>query len=121
MKYGIVGGLEPNQVLKNLVDISDLSKKQLQTLVRSGYNQYSNAIKKMMFDKVPANTRFVYIGPNDNKTRSECRERIEMGTPTKSEVLGSKFGNFDNAVWNCRHSWEELTNDIVGQGFQGEV
>ena len=101
--------------------ISDLSKKQLQTLVRSGYSQYSNAIKKMMFDKVPTNTRFVYIGPNDGKTRSECRERIEMGTPTKSEVLGSKFGNFDNAVWNCRHSWEEITNDIVGQGFQGEV
>ena len=118
---GIVGELEPSQVLKNLIDNIDLSPAQIRTLVNSGYSQYSNAVKKMMFDKVPTNTRFVYIGPNDGKTRSECRERIEMGTPTKSEVLGSKFGNFDNAVWNCRHSWEEITNDIVGQGFQGEV
>ena len=118
---GIVGELRIDQVIENLIDIADLSPRQLRTLVNSGYSQYSNAIKKMMFDKVTANTKFVYIGPNDNKTRGECRERIEMSPAPKSEVLGSRFGNFDNAVWNCRHSWEEVTNDIVSQGFQGEV
>jgi len=117
---GIVGGLEPNQILGDLIRISDLSKPQIRTLVNSGYSQYSNAIKKMMFDKVPANTKFVYIGANDNKTRPACVQKIGASPATKADIL-TKFGNFDNEVWNCRHSWEEVTNDIVGQGFQGEV
>ena len=114
---GIVGELEPNEILDELIKISDLSQKQLQTLVRSGYSQYSNAIKKMMFDKVPKTTKFVYVGAYDNKTRVACEQKILASPATKTEIL-SKFGNFDNEVWNCRHSWEEVTNDIVGQGFR---
>ena len=114
---GIVGELEPSEILDELIKISDLSQKQLQTLVRSGYSQYSNAIKKMMFDKVPKTTKFVYVGAYDNKTRVACEQKILASPATKTEIL-SKFGNFDNEVWNCRHSWEEVTNDIVGQGFR---
>ena len=114
---GIVGELEPSEILDELIKISDLSQKQLQTLVRSGYSQYSNAIKKMMFDKVPKTRKFVYVGAYDNKTRPACEQKILASPATKTEIL-SKFGNFDNEVWNCRHSWEEVTNDIVGQGFR---
>lgn len=117
---GIVGELRIDQVIENLIDIADLSPRQLRTLVNSGYSQYSNAIKKMMFDKVSSTTKFVYVGPNDNKTRPECVDKIEKSPASKTDVLNT-FGNFDNAVWNCRHSWEEVTNDIVSQGFQGEV
>ena len=114
---GVVGGLEPNEILNDLIKISDLSKPQLKTIVNSGYNQYSNAVKKMMFDKVPSNTEFVYIGAYDGRTRDACVDKIKASPATKSEVL-NKFGNFNNEIWNCRHSWEEVTNDIVGQGFR---
>ena len=70
-----------------------------------------------MFDKVPKTTKFVYVGAYDNKTRVACEQKILASPATKTEIL-SKFGNFDNEVWNCRHSWEEVTNDIVGQGFR---
>ena len=114
---GVVGGLEPNQILKNFIDNADLSPKQLKTLVNSGYSQYSNSIKKMMFDKVPNTVKFVYVGAYDGKTRPACENKILSSPATKLEVL-SKFGNFDNEVWNCRHSWEEVTSDVVGQGFR---
>ena len=117
---GIVVELEPTQLIDDLIKIADLSPKQIRTLVNSGYSQYSNAVKKMMFDKLPDNARFVYIGANDNKTRPACVKKIGFGPATKSDILG-EFGNFDNEVWNCRHSWEEVTNDLEGQGFQGDI
>ena len=114
---GIVGELEPSQVLKNLIDDIDLSPAKIRTIVNSGYSQYSNAVKKMMFDKVPKTRMFVYVGAYDNKTRPNCVKKIEASPATKEYILDNFF-NFDNEVWNCRHSWEEVTNDIVGQGFR---
>ena len=114
---GIVGELRVDQVIENLIDNVDLSPAQIRTLVNSGYSQYSNAVKKMMFDKVPKTRMFVYVGAYDNKTRPACEQKILASPATKTDIL-SRFGNFDNEVWNCRHSWEEVTNDIVGQGFR---
>ena len=113
---GISTGLVPNQVVSKLIDLG-VNERHLTTIVNTGYSQYSNSIKKMMFDKVPNATKFVYVGAYDGKTRPACENKILSSPATKLEVL-SKFGNFDNEVWNCRHSWEEVTSDVVGQGFR---
>ena len=73
-----------------------------------------------MADKLPIKTKFVYIGANDDRTRDECKERIAMSPATKKQILNSRFGDLDNAGWNCRHTWEEQMPDVAAQGLQKE-
>ena len=71
----------------------------------------------MMADKLPDNAQFVYIGAYDDKTRDACADKIRFSPASKKDIL-KRFGNLHNEVWNCRHKWEEITNDLEGQGFE---
>ena len=113
---GIVSGLEPSQVIANMKALG-YDETHLQTIVQSGYNQYSNSITNIMADELPDNAMFVYIGAYDEKTRPACEEKILSSPASKKDIL-SKHGNLNNEVWNCRHKWEEVTNDLTGQGFE---
>ena len=92
------------------------AKKEIQT----GFSQYSNSVTNLMAEKAPPNTKFIYIGPYDNKTRQECIDRIDMGEVTRKQILDSVFKNMDNEIWNCRHGWEKLSDDKQGQGYEPE-
>lgn len=116
---GITGGKAPSQVIADMRK-AGFETHHLKTQVETGFAQYSNSYKNMMADKLPDNTKFVYIGANDEKTRDECRERIAMSPATKKQILNSKFGDLNNAIWNCRHSWEEQMEDVEAQGLQKE-
>lgn len=120
----IVNGMATNKFPSEIIKEIDsaLSTKQLETLVNTTYNQFNNAITNQLAEMLPKNTKFVYIGPYDEKTRDECVERIKMGPSTREQILKSKFGNFNNAIWNCRHKWEELDEeDPAGQGYNTDM
>ena len=47
-------------------------------------------------------------------------KKILDSPATKDQIL-QKYGNLDNEIWNCRHKWEEITNDTASQGLRTEI
>ena len=124
IRQGIMKGIAtdkfPNQTLKevkdSLLDLG-LSDKQMRTLINTSYNQYSNSVTNMMAADLPKNTKYIYIGANDSKTRQECKDKINDSPATKLYIL-NKYGNLDNEIWNCRHKWVQMGRDKEAQGFE---
>ena len=116
---GITGDKTPSQIIADMRK-AGFDTHHLKTQVETGFAQYSNSVKNMMADKLPDNTKFVYIGANDDRTRDECLERI-ADSPATKEFIINKYGSLDNAGWNCRHSWEEQMSDVEAQGLQKET
>ena len=116
---GITGDKTPSQIIADMRK-AGFDTHHLKTQVETGFAQYSNSVKNMMADKLPDNTKFVYIGANDDRTRDECLKRI-ADSPATKELIISKYGSLDNAGWNCRHSWEEQMSDVEAQGLQKET
>ena len=117
---GISSGLTPSEVLNSIGDVTGT----LETQVVTAFGQYSSAVTNLLSENLPDNTRFIYIGPYDSKTREECAERIKLGAVTRLQIL-KEFahitgGDFNNAIWNCRHRWEQRSSSPKDQGFQKE-
>ena len=120
MMQSIIDGISTNSSVEDVINAIGEATPDLATLVNTTYNQFSNTITNMMIEKLPDNTKMVYIGANDALTRKECKEKINFSPATKKKVL-SKFKNFNNELWNCRHKWEEMGRDKESQGFEAEA
>ncbi len=114
---GIANGKFPNQIIKDIQ--LDMPKHQITTLVNTTYKQFNNSVTNLLAEDLPDNTKFVYIGAWDEKTRDRCKEKIAMSPATKKEIL-EKYGNLDNELWNCRHQWEEMSDKPFAQGLARE-
>ena len=113
---GLQAGLTANQIVENVIS-SSISNNQIRTLVNTTLNSYSRQVTNQMMDVAPDNTKYVYIGPSDEKTRSECLSMISAGRKTKKEIE-STFGRdvlIDGGGFNCRHKWEVASD--VGTTF----
>ena len=120
MMQSIIDGISTNSSVEDVINAIGEATPDLATLVNTTYNQFSNTITNMMIEKLPDNTKMVYIGANDTRTREECKEKINFSPATKKRVL-SRFKNFNNELWNCRHKWEEMGRDKESQGFEAEA
>jgi len=114
---GMSSGLTPSEVLESIGEITGT----LETQVVTAFGQYSSAVTNLLSEKLPDNTKFIYIGPYDSKTREECVERIQLGAVTRIQIL-KEFrhitgGDFNNAIWNCRHNWEQRSSSPEDQGY----
>tara|TARA_Y100000310_G_scaffold287014_1_gene311651 strand:+ start:449 stop:1171 length:723 start_codon:yes stop_codon:yes gene_type:complete len=114
---GISSGLTPSEVMESIGDITGT----LETQVVTAFGQYSSAVTNLLSENLPDNTRFIYIGPYDSKTRQECVDRIQLGPVTRTQIL-KEFkhitgGDFNNAIWNCRHNWEQRSSSPEDQGY----
>ena len=117
---GILAGLTANEILVNVAS-SSISNAQMQTLVNTTLNSYSRTITNQMMNVAPANTKYVYIGPVDEKTRPECLEMASADRLTESQIK-SKFGAsvlVDGGGFNCRHKWEIASSEGV-ELFEGD-
>ena len=112
---GISGGLTPTDVIKSMGEITGT----LETQVVTAYGQYSNAVANMLSEKLPDNTKFIYIGAHDIKTRDRCVEKIGFSPATRESIIG-RFGDMENEIWNCRHSWEQMSSSPEDQGYNKE-
>ena len=115
-----MGGVIKQQVLsgiingRNVDEIVDLIGKQgyeehsLNRIVNDGMNNYSRAVSSFMMDDAPADTKFVYIGPADSKTRDFCLELMAAGELTRDEIQkrGWSASLTEGGGVNCRHNWE---------------
>ena len=112
---GIATGKSPSEVIKAIDEVIP----RVQTLVNTSYSQFSNTTKNMMAEKLPPDTKFVYIGAFDDKTRDACAEKIQFGERTRADII-AEFGDMNNEIFNCRHSWEEMSSSPKDQGYNPE-
>ena len=104
---GVQAGLSADDIITNVGNAS-ISNAQMRTLVNTTLNSYSRTITNQMMNDAPKNTKYVYVGVIDEKTRDECLEMASEGALTESEII-SRFGEavlVDGGGFNCRHKWE---------------
>ena len=112
---GIATGKSPAEVIIAI----DQVMPRIDTLVNTAFSQFSNTTKNIMAEKLPPDTKFVYIGAYDDKTRDACVEKIQFGKRTRAEIIG-RFGDMNNEIFNCRHGWEEMSSSPKDQGYNPE-
>ena len=117
---GVQAGLSADAIISK-VAASSISNAQMQTLVNTTLNTYSRTITNQMMSVAPQNTKYVYIGPVDEKTRPECLQMASAGRLTLNQIV-SRFGQevlVDGGGFNCRHKWEIASSEGV-ELFEGD-
>ena len=117
---GVQAGLTANDII-NKVSASSISNAQMQTLVNTTLNTYSRTITNQMMSVAPKETKYVYVGPVDNRTRIECLDYASAGALTEAEIIGNGWtaSLIDGGGFNCRHKWEIASTEGVKM-FEGE-
>ena len=116
---GVQAGLSITEIVASVTDAS-ISNAQMQTLVNTSLNTYSRQVTNQMMDIAPSNTKYVYIGPVDEKTRDECLQMASAGRLTLDQIK-SQFGEavlVDGGGFNCRHKWEIASDEGLGFNLQ---
>ena len=121
-----MGGVIQQQVLSGIVnrrsvdEIVELIGKQgyaahsLDRIVNDGMNNYSRAVSSFMMDEAPENTKYVYIGPADEKTREFCLQLMAAGEETRKEIRDNAWTTSltEGGGVNCRHNWERASKKV---------
>ena len=119
---GLQAGLSAKQITDQLAQ-SSISTAQMQTVVNTTLNTYSRMVTNQMMDIAPNNTKYVYIGPVDDRTRDECLDMASAGELTLSQIQ-SEYGEavlIDGGGFNCRHKWEIASTEGKGFNLQKEA
>jgi hypothetical protein len=112
----IIDGIATNKTVgETLLTITEQMPNP-KLVVNTAYNQFSNSLTTMLADELPENTKWIYIGANDSKTREECRRKIGAGALTAKQVR-NKFGDMNNELYRCRHKWEQMSSSPDDQNY----
>ena len=117
---GVQAGLSITEIVASVTDAS-ISNAQIQTLVNTSLNTYSRQVSNEMMKVAPKSTKYVYIGPVDEKTRDECLQMASAGRLTLDQIK-SQFGEavlVDGGGFNCRHKWE-IASEEGTTFFEGD-
>ena len=115
---------------KSTVDdiIQSLGKKGyaadvgMKRVISDGLNNYSRSVTRMMMEEAPDETKYIYIGPADDRTRDFCLSAIQAGAITKDQIesMGWGFSLTEGGGINCRHGWEPMSRDVRAQFYRQE-
>ena len=112
----IIDGIATNKTVgETLLTITEQMPNS-KLVVNTAYNQFSNSLTTMLAEELPANTKWIYIGANDSKTREMCRLKIGAGALTRKQIL-NKFGDMNNELYRCRHKWEQMSSSPEDQNY----
>ena len=113
---GVLAGV-PAEFIAEAVARASISTSQIETLINTTLNSYSRTITNTMMEVAPKKTKYVYIGPVDDRTRDECLEYAGSGPITEAEIIGNGWeaSLVDGGGFNCRHKWEIASTE--GKGF----
>ncbi len=91
--------------------------------INDAMNNMSRAVTTQMMQDAPADLKYVYIGPVDEKTRPFCLDAASQGALTEEQILalGGEYAEslVSGGGINCRHNWELASDDIQGQFHRG--
>jgi len=115
----IIDGIATNKTAAETVATISEQIPNPKLVVNTAYNQFSNSLTTMLAEELPENTKWIYIGANDSKTRPECKEKIGVGALTRKQII-NQFGDMNNELYRCRHKWEQMGKSPEDQGYNPE-
>ena len=126
LKQEVINGIINRSSVDEILDIigkkgyaADVGMKRI---LNDGLNNYSRAVSRMMMEEAPNNTKYIYIGPADEKTRDFCLSAIQAGEVTMKQIesMGWRSSLTDGGGVNCRHGWEMASRDTRSQFYRKE-
>ena len=106
---GAFTGLSEEQVLANITSKA-LSGSQIEAVIATAIANYSRAVTYGIMQEEPDDTRYVYMGPLDGKTRQECLTYGSSEPLTLQEIEEARWGSslLEGGGHNCRHKWQSI-------------
>ena len=117
---GVQAGMSAAQIVEGVIN-SSISNAQMQTLVNTTLNTYSRQVTNQMMKVAPKDTKYIYIGPVDDRTRDECLEYASSEPITEAQIEANGWGAslVDGGGFNCRHKWE-IVSEESESFFEGD-
>ena len=114
-----ISGMQSSEIL-NQVSVASSASGQ-RAILNTRLNTYSRVATNTMMKDAPANTKYVYIGPIDDRTRLECLEYASAGLLTEAQIIESGWAAslVDGGGINCRHKWEIASDEGI-KLFEGK-
>ena len=107
---GVLTGQSASNMRAILAKTDGLRPDQVQTLIDTTMRTFSRSVTSVMAEQSPPDTKYVYMGPVDDRTRDICLEMAGAGAMTKNEIDSAFPGAFvDGGGFNCRHRWSQET------------
>ena len=110
---GIIAGASEADITQSILRGAGgvLRPDQAETLANTALNTFERNVTVEMASDDPANTRYIYQGPVDDRTRDICIDMMSAGALTRDEIDSDFPGAFgDGGGFNCRHRWARETS-----------
>lgn len=114
-----ISGMQSSEIL-NQVSVASSASGQ-RAILNTRLNTYSRVATNTMMKDAPSNTKYVYVGPIDERTRDECLEYASAGALTEADIIGNGWtaSLVDGGGINCRHKWEIASDEGI-KLFEGK-
>ena len=110
---GIIAGASEADITQSILRGAGgvLRPDQAETLANTALNTFERNVTVEMASNDPKDTRYIYQGPVDDRTRDICIDMMSAGALTRDEVDSTFPGAFgDGGGFNCRHRWARETS-----------
>lgn len=104
IRRGVVGGSQTSQLLDAVARSLDTSLGRAATAIEGGIRRFNERVTTETARDL--GFYYVYIGPDDAKTRPYCQPRV--GKVLTQEQADAAVANVDGR-WNCRHDLAPIT------------
>ncbi len=106
---GVIGSRNADDLTDELAEIYEVTRRQARTLHDTAVSTYSRQVRQLGLPGEP-DDRFVYLGPNDAKTRPFCAGLVGE-VRTREQISELSNGQIPNSLltgggYNCRHVWQ---------------
>jgi len=114
-----ISGMQTSEIL-NQVSVASSASGQ-RAILNTRLNTYSRVATNTMMKDAPSDTKYVYVGPIDDRTRDECLEYASAGALTEAQIIESGWSAslVDGGGINCRHKWEIASDEGI-KLFEGK-
>lgn len=109
---GVLGARPVVDLVEDISDLLDTSHKQARTLYDTMVSTYSRQVAQIGTSGEP-DEAFLYVGPDDIKTRDFCAERVDR-VYSREAIEAMDNGQLPNAMltaggYNCRHQFRRVS------------
>jgi hypothetical protein len=109
---GVTGVRPVLDLVDDIADLLDISEKHARVLYDTAVSTYSRQVGLIGTTGKP-DELFVYVGPNDSKTRDFCADLIGQ-VHTRDEIDAMDNGQLPNVMltgggFNCRHQFRRVS------------
>ena len=112
LSEGLSQGLKGDALRERISSRLTLSPGRVEGVVATTLATYNRSITNVMAEDLPAETKWYYHGPLDEKTRPICRVMLGDSGLTQLEVERRYPGALnDGGGINCRHQWLPRQSD----------